>query len=103
MVSPETGALTGRVKSTAERARARANDGASALTCGRVSAVTFLKTLSPAKRRVCLCEAPESRLFAYFRPSRFSIASQMRSSSMTWSKRLISCRPVGEVTLISVK
>jgi hypothetical protein len=39
----------------------------------------------------------------YLRPSRFSIASQMRSSSTTLSKRLISCRPVGEVTLISVR
>ena len=40
---------------------------------------------------------------SYLRPSRFSIASQMRSSSTTLSKRLISCRPVGEVTLISVR
>ena len=38
-----------------------------------------------------------------YRPNLRSMASQMSASRQTSSKRLISCRPVGEVTLISVR
>ena len=51
----------------------------------------------------CVLEVVRRAGDGYLRPSRFSIASQMRSSKTTLSKRLISCRPVGEVTLISVR
>ena len=54
------------------------------------------------KSRIPACAGMAEKK-SYRRPGRFaSITSQIFASSFTSSKRLISCRPVGEVTLISV-